>query len=167
VDRFTWWNNQAYRWRQMGICKICCTFVCVHPLYYCWSSLLLTFHPRECCYNCHKNHLPGEHPLHRLLAPFTYRTITINNNGARSLVPERAILHRTSAYTYQGLLDHFSYASTRLPFYLHSPRNQLSKRQTDTLPGKLYPYGQDSLEFYDCIANYVKEYLAIYWKDID
>ncbi len=57
-----------------------------------------------------RENLPAVHPLRRLLKPFSFRTYVINRAAMTHLLSQHSLLHRTTAFTWDGLLGAFRHA---------------------------------------------------------
>ena len=52
--------------------------------------------------------LNASHPIRRMLRPHTYSAISVNLGAINTLLPDRGVLHRTVALTWQGLQHAYS-----------------------------------------------------------
>ena len=101
-----------------------------------------------------------DHPIRRLLKPFTWRTVTINYNATFSLCPERGFVNRSSALTYESLTAAYQ-ASVGLLRYMTTP--QLVARKKAEHMGDDFPWATDALALYNVIFEFVEDYLSRYF----
>jgi hypothetical protein len=106
--------------------------------------------------------LSRTHWLRLLLKPFTWRTVTINASATNTLCPERAFVHRATAFTYPALLRAFE-DSVRLQRFRTVP--ELIARKGAAGLGDRFPWATDALALYEVIHAFVKDYVGSYADD--
>lgn len=100
--------------------------------------------------------LHPEHPIRRLLAIFTYNTVSVNQNAAGALVPERSNIHRALPFDYKDgilpLLENTRRTSVAYqPFPYREIKNKALKNLTEH--GKSgFPYYNEGCEYYSMKA---------------
>lgn len=112
------------------------------------------------------NHLPWEHPLHRLLYPHVAGTLTVNWSASASFMWPARIAEDTYAFTWKGIqqLVPIGFGAFRWDDY--DIPEVFGRRGTDQLIGRgLYPYGEDALLIWGVIEDYVRDYLSQYYAD--
>ncbi|GDX83413.1 hypothetical protein LBMAG42_52240 [Deltaproteobacteria bacterium] len=107
-----------------------------------------------------RSYMTCDHPIRRLLKPFTWRTVTINYNATFSLCPERGFVHRGSALTYESLTAAYQ-ASVGLLRYMTTP--QLIARKNAAHMGDDFPWATDALALYNVILAFVEDYVSRYF----
>lgn len=107
-----------------------------------------------------RNHLGPDHPLRRLLKPFTWRTVTINHNAVTSLCPERGFVHRAAALTYPELLRAFTDSTAMLRW---RPVPEYLAEKGPLQPGDDFPWLEDGLALYAVIEHFVHDYMGRYF----
>lgn len=107
-----------------------------------------------------REELPPHHPLRRLLAPFSYRTIEVNRGASSYLCAELGVLHRATALSVNGLVGGFQAA-------LSLPARPLLKEQAEQGLAEVVPYVQDGLDFYRIVHRFVRSYFELYYPDQD
>ena len=108
--------------------------------------------------------LNPDHVLRRFLTPFTYRTFAINNSAIETLISEKGMVHRVSAFTWQGLQDFVLQHQT-------SPRMPKAQRfesackelgvDRDNISD--FPWRDDKLLYVESIRNMVDRYVTTHW----
>ncbi len=101
-------------------------------------------------------HLSPSHYLRRLLKPFTWRTVTINDGASDSLLPRRGFVHRAAALTHASLSQAFR-DSIHLARFETVPEMAARKRATDM--GDRFPWMTDALALYKVIHDFVDDYI--------
>lgn len=101
-----------------------------------------------------------DHPIRRLLKPFTWRTITINYNATYSLCPELGFVHRGSALTYPALTAALE-ASVGLTRFQTTPQ-LVAAKQAEGM-GDAFPWTTDALALYEVILAFVEDYMGGYF----
>lgn len=107
-----------------------------------------------------RSFLSTDHPLRRLLKPFTWRTITINYNATYSLCPERGFVHRATALKYDAMLTAMG-SSVDLIQFRTVP--ELIARKGAGAMGDAFPWATDALALYEVIYDFVADYVDVYF----
>ena len=113
-----------------------------------------------------REQLSPEHPIRRFLTPFTYQTISINDNAKFNLVAPRSMGPRCFALTDRGLELAFTGAPdlvvppTKDIFDLRAYILKLKESGVDTV------YWQQALELYDIMERFVVGYLWCYYASM-
>ena len=100
--------------------------------------------------------LSPEHWLARWLAPFTFRTATINVAAVESLLPEYGLAHRGTAFTYPGLVGLLREAVDTARW--ESIPNWLD-RKGPCGPGD-FPWAHDARALWSVVTAFVEDYLG-------
>ena len=164
VRIYTAYNDKTHypgdqTWKTAKWCWRCSLFVGVTvtdhlgSVHYLASNLLVT---------ATREQLPTEHPFRRLLTPFIYGTVDINRDAYMLLSREQGLVHRTFAFTYDGVVRCLlkGIESVRLQTFPEA----IAAAGTDSL-GDAFPYATDGLALYEILEKYVRDYLAIYFPD--
>jgi Lipoxygenase len=104
------------------------------------------------------------HPLRRMLAPFTYRTIEVNRGAASYLCAVRGVLHRATALSERGLADGFAAALAKplgVGLFERARADRLDELGDD------YPFLRDGLEYRAIVERLVSGYVAEYYAGGD
>jgi len=115
--------------------------------------------------------LSPEHPLRRFLTPFTYQTISVNDNARNNLVQPRSMGPRCFAFTDQGLHLAFAAAPRLLMSGMEVPPEEggpmfnradyvdylRNKKGIDT------EYTRKSKRFWLICQRFVTDYIACYY----
>ncbi|CAE7947026.1 SWA2, partial [Symbiodinium sp. KB8] len=110
-----------------------------------------------------REQMSPEHPIRRFLTPFTYQTISINDNAKFNLVAPRSMGPRCFALTERGLELAFTAAPdlvvppTKDIFDLRAYILNLKESGVDTV------YWRQALELYDIMERFVVSYLWCYY----
>ena len=110
-----------------------------------------------------REQLSADHPIRRFLTPFTYQTISINDNAKFNLVAPRSMGPRCFALTQKGLELAFTAApnlvvpGTKDIFNLRTYIQQLKASGVDT------EYWRQALELYEIMERFVANYLSCYY----
>lgn len=107
-----------------------------------------------------RRHLPAEHPLRRLLAPFTYGTVAINYAAHTSLVLEGGLLHRAAGLRYDSLLAAIETSFSTIAVESFAARQRRLGVHPESLTAGLrrrFAYTVDGLDFAACIARFVDD----------
>ncbi|KAF0699130.1 Aste57867_10286 [Aphanomyces stellatus] len=105
-----------------------------------------------------REQLPADHPLRRLLKPFTFRAVAINRAASRSLMWSKAYLHRSLALTEAGLAQMWRYATESFKFEPFP--DTIARQGVDTLP---LPFHQDGLDYWNIVRIFVNDYVNLYY----
>ena len=107
-----------------------------------------------------RQHLGVDHPLRRLLKPFTWRTIAINYSATYSLCPERGFVHRASALEYPSLKAAFEASVAMLRY--QTPPELIARKRCEHL-GDDFPWATDALALHEVIHDFVDDYVSLYF----
>lgn len=107
-----------------------------------------------------KENLGVDHPLRRLLAPHTFRTVTINYNSTFSLCPELGFVHRATALTADALQEALD-AAVKVWRYTTAP--EVMARKDAARLGEDFPFVVDGLALWGVIRAHVDRYVALYY----
>lgn len=114
-------------------------------------------------------HLSELNPIRRLVRPFTYGTVGINLGAVATLAVENGLLHRASALTWKSLVDGFkdSFSLNRFHSSVTSflKDGNMYEDATSSDASKIYPFGQDALEFEKVVVSFVASYVDLYYED--
>lgn len=123
---------------------------------------------------------PGN-PLRRFLTPFTFRTITINNNARNNLVNPKSMGPRCFSLTDRGVDMAFAAAPSLLPSGLAEAKKYsddpckyyralldrgwfIENVVKPQLGGKLTPYYEQALGYWNATRQFVEGYMRSYWS---
>lgn len=126
------------------------------PLHFVTANAVCT-----ACREC----LSADHPVRRLLKPYTYRTTAINYRAGFTLHGPCTIFHRLSALTAQGwndIREHF------LGGYKYAPVRQTFEQKN--LPKQVYdslPLVQDGMKILSIYEEFVQGYLDVFYGTDD
>eukprot|EP01062_Namystynia_karyoxenos_P069311 TRINITY_DN64828_c0_g1_i1.p1 TRINITY_DN64828_c0_g1~~TRINITY_DN64828_c0_g1_i1.p1 ORF type:complete len:647 (+),score=177.62 TRINITY_DN64828_c0_g1_i1:62-1942(+) len=112
-----------------------------------------------------RERLRPDHPLRRLLKPFTFGTISINVAASNTLVCNHSLVHRAMALPYDEILRGWDVILNNERWYPEAQR-YLESVGTDKL-GEKYPFGEDFIAFHKVIRDFVGEYIDLYFRGSD
>jgi hypothetical protein len=108
--------------------------------------------------------LPPSHPIRRLLTIFTFRSTEVNTGAFALLVPEKSLLHRGTAFTYDAMSQIFDASYTKsVAFQPFSKREYIPELIKLSNQNK-FPYIDQGDEFYDIVRSFVCEWLDLSGK---
>ena len=113
-----------------------------------------------------RKHLPVDHRLRKFIKPFTYHTVSVNDQAAKSLVNERGLVHRIWAFDYDEFLRVCDYISMNYNFclsseYISETMTPEKNHKSDEEWDKIYPIYHDHKNFSAIIENYVENFFRI------
>ncbi|CAK4086271.1 unnamed protein product [Aphanomyces euteiches] len=117
---------------------------------HCTASNYLTTANRE--------QLSPDHPIRRLIKPFTFRTVVVNHDATWTLFTDRGFLHRATAFTSRGFDQTWEYGLTHFKFETIPER--LARQNIDTV---VTPFAQDGLDFWNVLHAFVSDYVDLYF----
>ena len=121
-----------------------------------------------------RENLPLNHRLRELLRPFTYRTVYINRGADKLLFAKGGIFQRFGGWKYSELarmakneLQNYEYK----PYYAKCDLDGLNKLYSKGIYNndeldKIYPFIQDSKDYFDLTYSFVEKYLTIVYGDL-
>ncbi|RHY84306.1 hypothetical protein DYB31_008191 [Aphanomyces astaci] len=109
-----------------------------------------------------REYLPVNHPLRRLIKPFTFRSVVINYAAAWALFWPKGMLHRGFALTEQGMKQTWDYGIARFNFTTFP--QQMASQGVDSV--KL-PYHEDGLDYWNVLRTFVSNYVDLYYTGDD
>ena len=104
--------------------------------------------------------LSPDHPIRRLMAIFTYNTVSVNQNAANQLVPERCLIHRASPLTHKGMQQVFDHSKADSITYQPFPNRTIANptlRKLEKEGG--FPYLTEGCEYYEIARDMVRDWL--------
>uniref|UniRef100_A0A7S2M8G6 Lipoxygenase domain-containing protein n=1 Tax=Zooxanthella nutricula TaxID=1333877 RepID=A0A7S2M8G6_9DINO len=118
-----------------------------------------------------REQLSADHPMRRFLCPFTYQTISVNDNARNNLVQPRSMGPRCFAFTEQGMTMAFSAAPGLLMSGMEVPASEGGpilnrERYTEYLREKRgidTEYWRQSLSFWRVCRRFVADYMLYYY----
>lgn len=110
--------------------------------------------------------LTPDHPISRLLRPFTFRTVMINEHAVYTIVEQSGLLYHGTSLTWSSLQTLYRHAAST---YRHESVPDFLKRQGLLEPdGSAAPgvaFAEESLLVYALIDRFVREYVELYYAD--
>jgi len=113
-----------------------------------------------------REQLSPAHPMRRFLTPFTYQTITVNDNACNNLVNVKSMSPRLFAFTEPGLAMAFNAAGSlvRGGFECSPPiLDRVKYAEHLSNQGIATPFWQDAKDYWIVLKRYVWRYLAYYY----
>ncbi|KAF0694309.1 Aste57867_14805 [Aphanomyces stellatus] len=107
-----------------------------------------------------REQLPVNHPLRRLIKPFTFRSVSINYGAGRSLFWPNGMLQRAYALSTAGMKQVWDYGLSHFEFLPFPAR--IAKQQIDTLE---LSFHKDGLDYWNVVFNFVSDYVNLYFVD--
>ncbi|KAF0713354.1 hypothetical protein As57867_004376, partial [Aphanomyces stellatus] len=105
-----------------------------------------------------REQLAPDHPLRRLLKPFTFRAVAINRAASRSLMWSKAYMHRALALTEAGLTQMWQYAADSFKFEPFP--ETVARQRVDTFP---LPFHEDGSSYWTIVRGFVGDYVNLYY----
>eukprot|EP01065_Artemidia_motanka_P030255 TRINITY_DN36270_c0_g1_i1.p1 TRINITY_DN36270_c0_g1~~TRINITY_DN36270_c0_g1_i1.p1 ORF type:complete len:636 (+),score=164.66 TRINITY_DN36270_c0_g1_i1:61-1968(+) len=105
--------------------------------------------------------LAADHPIRRLVKPFTYGTIGINVAASNTLTCNHSLVHRAIALPFEEIQKGWDVILRHERQYKQAPEH-LKLMGTDKLGGE-YPFGQDWVAFDAVVQKFVDGYVSIYY----
>ena len=102
--------------------------------------------------------LAPDHPLRRLIKPFTFRSIRINAGAAESLFAHKGMLQRAFALTDRGMYQTWDFA---ISVHKYEPIPDTFKNQNiDTIK---MPLHEDGVDYWNIVKKFVTSYISHYY----
>ncbi|OQS03667.1 hypothetical protein THRCLA_04011, partial [Thraustotheca clavata] len=106
-----------------------------------------------------REQLGPNHPLRRLLKPFTFRSVAINYGASYGLFMPRGFLQRSCALSDKGMQQTWEIGQANFRF---EPFPELKARQNiDTIT---LPFHEDGMDYWNMVRNFVSDYIDLYFK---
>lgn len=109
--------------------------------------------------------LEPDHPIRRLLTPFSFRTAAINHRAAFALTNEFGLVHRGTPLTKQGIIDLFKFAKTSSAGLTWSNIQARKAAKGITSSDVVLPLDEDGKLYYAALVKYVDSYLSLYYPN--
>ena len=107
-------------------------------------------------------HLPLAHSLRRLLTPFFFRTVYVNNRAAESLLPKNSMFHHSSALTYPAvkklIVDGVARCTMWRPFPEHV-KSLCGPKLQKLVDNDKFPFFTDGQDYYGVVHAFVAAWL--------
>ncbi|KAH9098988.1 hypothetical protein LEN26_016482 [Aphanomyces euteiches] len=102
--------------------------------------------------------LPVDHPIRRLIKPFTFRSVVTNYTAAWALFWPKGVLQRAFAFTERGMNQVWEYGLKQFQFrtFLES----VARQQIDTVK---IPFHEDGLDYWAIAHKFVSDYVDLYY----
>ena len=158
---------------------------------FCWRSSLFSFvtlvdhlygvhmQAGNACVVAMRQQLSKDHPIRRFLTPFSFQTISVNDNARNNLVNPRSMGPRCFALTDIGMDLAWSAAPTLLQSGVEAAKAQTDPKLYWTALldrgwyienwvkprlGKLTPWWEQALEFWNVQKAFVTAFMESYWS---
>ena len=109
--------------------------------------------------------LGPDHPIRRLLKPFTFGAVSINYEATIGLSNPNAILYRATSLMREAVqkalddtLNSLSYEQGGFACVGHELRRRAAS-------GLRTPWDEDLADYWEVLLAFVRDYLALYWPD--
>ncbi|KAF0696553.1 Aste57867_12701 [Aphanomyces stellatus] len=109
-----------------------------------------------------REQLPPDHPLRRLIKPFTFRAVAINRAAARSLFWTKAYMHRALALTDAGLTQTWKTGTDSFKFETFP--ETVARQNIDTVN---LPFHNDGMSYWNIVRKFVGDYVNLYYRSDD
>jgi hypothetical protein len=106
--------------------------------------------------------LNKDHPIYRLMRPFTIKSVAINEHAIHSILGDSGILLHGSALTYGSLKRLYRSANDG---YKHIPLPQLLTSRGLASEAANVPYVEEGLRVWKIISDFVTHYVELYYPD--
>ena len=112
------------------------------------------------------NHLPFDHPIHRLLWPHVAGTLAVNWGATRNFVGPNTIGVHNYAVSWEGWQKLIPAGWGAFTWEDYDIPEVYARRGTDELIRKgLYPFGEDATLIWGVIRRYMDDYISQYYAD--
>ena len=111
--------------------------------------------------NAAVQNLAINHPIRRLLQPFCFRTVSINNRAILSLLAPGNIFEHATSYSHSQLISLMEMGVQQCELWA-TPKERLSNAGSNVEKisnENKFPYGSHSIKLYDCFAQFVESLL--------
>ncbi|KAG9401114.1 hypothetical protein AC1031_009872 [Aphanomyces cochlioides] len=106
-----------------------------------------------------REQLPVDHPLRRLIKPFTFRSVVINYAAAWALFWPKGLLHRGFAFTEAGMNQVWDYGLKTFQFRTFP--ELVAHQNIDTIK---IPFHEDGMDYWTVVHQFVSDYIDLYYK---
>ncbi|KAF0703821.1 Aste57867_7499 [Aphanomyces stellatus] len=106
-----------------------------------------------------REQLPVDHPLRRLVKPFTFRSVVINYSASWALFWPNGMLQRGFALSEDGMKQTWAYGWTTFRFETF-PEHK-ARQNIDTIN---MPFHQDGMAYWHVVRKFVGDYLDLYYS---
>ncbi|CAK4072557.1 unnamed protein product [Aphanomyces euteiches] len=106
-----------------------------------------------------REQLPVDHPLRRLIKPFTFRSVVINYAAAWALFWPKGMLHRGFALTEDGMNQVWDYGLKQFQFRTFP--ELVAHQNIDTLK---IPFHEDGMDYWTVVHQFVSDYIDLYYS---
>ncbi|OQS07119.1 hypothetical protein THRCLA_00866, partial [Thraustotheca clavata] len=106
-----------------------------------------------------REQLPPDHPLRRLIKPFTFRSVAINYSAASVLFWPKGMVDRAFAFTHESLENVWAYG---LKHFSYEPFPEfVANQKIDTVE---LPFHQDGMDYWTICHAFVSKYVDLYFS---
>ena len=111
--------------------------------------------------------LPLDHPVRRLLGPFMFRTVLVNNRAKDSLLPEHSMFHHATALTYPSVVKLLERGFARCDFWKPFPRiaEEMGPGLNDLSADGRLPYIEDGVAYFGAVRRFVAGWVGAAYVD--
>lgn len=109
---------------------------------------------------CGRERLSWNHPIRRLLKPFTYRSVIVNKKAISLLFLKNNILNRSTAFTNKSQKEYYIDTFSKIDYGTlkdHMKKNKIT--ESDKIP-----YYEDGMLAWKVLEDYIRDYMGIYYK---
>lgn len=105
--------------------------------------------------------LHPEHPIRRLLSIFCFNAVVVNTNAFLILTPDKCVIHRATALSYEGMRKVFDNSYVTSQAYEPFSKRKIPNPAVEKLAkeGKI-PYISEGNEFYEIVHHFVEQWLT-------
>ena len=102
------------------------------------------------------------HPVRRILHPFCFRTVSVNNRALISLLAPGNVFEHASCYSHSNLLNLMELGIQKCEL-LATPQERIANAGPNIQKlsnDDKFPYGSHSIKLYNCFAQFIENFLA-------
>jgi len=147
------WDHMKFLLRSTALIMVTAQEHLVHG-HFTWSNLTTI---------AITTHLNPDHPVRRLCHIHTYRAALVNSNAVDLLVPDGGALLRVVSFTYPTLRTVLD--DTFVNYKYETYAQYLKRTGMHDVDPKLFPPGQDGMDYWNVVHKYVSSYLRVFYAN--
>ena len=111
--------------------------------------------------------LPKHHPLRIFLKPYVFRTVSINNQAANSLIKEHAIFDRLYCFKRESFVDMLKYCILNYKFKPARNNYCHPSMMSENISERDFPFKYDLASLWDITYKYLSGWFDLYYPTFD
>ena len=106
-----------------------------------------------------------DHPMYRLLLPFTFRTTYINKSLSIALFCRGGFIERVWGFPYKEIITISKAGKEQFKFKQFG--KEIYDKSMENVPNEIFPMKQDCNDFFNVMNEFVSKYIKTYYKTND